>query len=62
MTNKAKIFCDECDKWYLVEYNLTSELLESKCPKCGSNKIWFGEIECNRSDTIIMGRGGRKQK
>jgi len=60
--NKVKVFCDKCDKWYEMSYELTSELFDLMCPKCNCNKIWFGEIECNRSESIVMGRGGRKQK
>lgn len=60
----AKVFCDDCDKWYKVKFESTSDLSEMKCPKCKSAKIWFNEIIDNDKDDtlLVIGRGGRRQK
>jgi len=58
----AKIFCDDCDKWYTVEFMWASDLPEMTCPKCNGNNLWFGEIiqeEEITDDSITLGRGGR---
>ena len=60
--DKARIYCEDCDEWFIVEFNYVSELPETRCPKCNENNIWFGDIECDRSQPIIMGRGGCRQK
>ena len=60
--NKANIFCDNCNKWFVIDYEYVGELPEMVCPKCHGDHIWFGEIECDRSKPLVMGRGGCRQK
>ena len=68
MNNKkvymADLFCDDCDKWYIVEFEYVSELPTINCPECNSKNTWFGDIETDDNDwkEIVMGRGGRRQK
>jgi len=57
----AKIFCDECNKWYTVEFTLTSDLFDIECPKCKGNQTWIGDVENDEpnNNEIVLGRGGR---
>jgi len=62
MMDKAEMYCDNCEEWYTIEYIFISELFKLNCPKCHGDHIWFGEIDCDRSGELIMGRGGCRQK
>jgi len=59
---KANLYCENCEQWYTIEYDYVSDLFGRKCPKCNGDETWFGEIECDRSGEIEMGRGGCSQK
>ena len=60
----VKIFCDDCNKWHEVEFEFPSELPNMTCPKCKSERVWFGDIvdEDMNEESLTMGRGGRRQK
>ena len=55
----AKVYCEDCDKWFTIDFTLTSELFDLKCTKCKGNNIWFGSIETgDNNNNIILGKGG----
>ena len=64
--SSAKVYCDDCEIWYDVEFINISDLPDMKCPKCKSDKIYFGDItqddieDCDKD--VVLGRGGCGQK
>jgi len=59
---EANIYCDDCEKWFKVEYKQVSDLPEMICPICKKDNIWFGDIETEDNEPLVMGRGGCSQK
>ena len=59
----AEVFCDDCDKWYTIEYEFVSDLFGIKCPECKSDSVWFGDIDDGEDPCDVqLGRGGCRQK
>ena len=58
MIDIAELYCEDCDKWYNINYKYVSELFGRQCPKCNSDNTWFGEILCDKSDELVLGKGG----
>jgi len=58
---KTKIYCDDCNKEYIINY---FDPTNTKCPKCKGNNIWFMEVNFDepKVDNVILGNGGCSQK
>lgn len=52
-------YCDKCNKRYKTKCAGFDDL-PSVCQKCGSDKIWFGEIvrDGKPEPKIVLGNGG----
>ena len=55
---KAEVICDDCETKSTVEWEIFSELQKTKCPNCGNENIWFGDIENNGETFNLKGEGG----
>lgn len=52
---KAKIICENCDKEYLLEYKVISDLFDRKCPECNSDDIFYRELEIENGNYDVAG-------
>ena len=61
---KSKIFCDECNKEYIIKAEYISELFNLKCPKCKSEAVWFLDVFYDepKENLVTKGMGGCSQK
>jgi len=61
MPDKVKVYCQTCEKEYIIPFNETSDLFGLKCKKCGSDDISYRdfiyEIEPD-STPLRMGERG----
>ena len=62
--DKVTFTCGYCNTTTTKSFKYISEVIDMKCPKCGSNNIWINNIEeeSHEDFEIILGRGGCSQK
>lgn len=57
--NNVTIICDDCEHKSTIPIDMTSDLFEIKCPVCGSDKIWYLDVNIeSNNNKITLGNGG----